>query len=152
MSNLRLENKNNKKFALLLENKTDGTFLFCSTMRLGIVTLAALALLLGTTCSPGSVTATKHDVVSYGNIIDLLFRFGSFAEIKRVMSEASIGVVSPKACDVCNSVAKMLLDYLNSGKSIQALIKLLQGVCAFFKLAGPETCNGAIDLYKVRAG
>ncbi|EEC08556.1 sphingomyelin phosphodiesterase, putative, partial [Ixodes scapularis] len=66
----------------------------------------------------------------------------------QVMSEASIGVVSPKACDVCNSVAKMLLDYLNSGKSIQALIKLLQGVCAFFKLAGPETCNGAIDLYK----
>uniref|UniRef100_V5ICD7 Putative sphingomyelin phosphodiesterase n=1 Tax=Ixodes ricinus TaxID=34613 RepID=V5ICD7_IXORI len=117
-------------------------------MRFGIVTFAALALLLGTTCSPGSVTAAKHDVISYGNIIDILFRFGSFEEIKRVMSEASIGVVSPKACDVCNAVAKMLLDYLNSGKSIQALIKLLQGVCSFFKIAGPDTCNGAIDLYK----
>ncbi|CAN7988967.1 unnamed protein product [Ixodes hexagonus] len=64
------------------------------------------------------------------------------------MRQASNGVVSPKACDVCNAAVKMLLDYLHSGKSIPSFIKLLQGSCSLFKIAGQDTCNGAINLYK----
>ncbi|XP_049272383.1 uncharacterized protein LOC119395679 [Rhipicephalus sanguineus] len=82
------------------------------------------------------------------NIIDLLFKFGNLRELRTVMGNAAVGVVSPKACSVCRATTSLFIDYLESGRSKEGLARIARGACAFLKIASAAACTNVIDMYK----
>ncbi|KAH6929157.1 hypothetical protein HPB50_023956 [Hyalomma asiaticum] len=60
----------------------------------------------------------------------------------------SVGVVSPKACSVCSATTGLFIDYLESGRSKEGLVRIARGVCTFLKFASAGACANVIDMYK----
>lgn len=115
-------------------------------MRVPGAKLCTAALLLCATLSAAAPAKKKGS--GNINIIDVIIKLGSFRDLRTVMENAVTGVVSPKACSICAAATGMLFDYLDSGRSSNGLVKLIQGACAFLKIANPDACASVIDMYK----
>ncbi|KAH9382415.1 hypothetical protein HPB48_015745 [Haemaphysalis longicornis] len=118
-------------------------------MRVPGAKLCTAALLLCATLSAAAPAKKKGS--GNINIIDVIIKLGSFRDLRTVMENAVTGVVSPKACSICAAATGMLFDYLDSGRSSNGLVKLIQGACAFLKIANPDACASVIDMYKLKA-
>lgn len=81
-------------------------------------------------------------------VMDILANVGSFNEVKEVMTKALSGLVTKKACAICNSVVSLVANNVRSDRSAEDFMNVLKNVCALFRVARPEVCSGAIDLYK----
>ncbi|XP_077488730.1 sphingomyelin phosphodiesterase-like [Amblyomma americanum] len=114
--------------------------------RAGAAISATLVLLCASVILiPSAVAApAKKDI----NIFDLLFKFGNLRDLRVVVENAATGVVSPKACSVCSAATGILYDYLDAGRSPNGLVKIVQGVCSFLKVASKDACDNVIDMYK----